>query len=84
MRRWTEGIMMTDNDYFHENNPTITLRVWVLGHMLWGAFISAIVVTAIVGTMVAIWFVGEFLPEESKQAPSPYGSLETVQADRVA
>ncbi len=75
---------MSEHDYFHEKNPTITLRVWVLGQMIWGAFISAIVVTAIVGTLVAIWVVGEFLPEESKQAPSPYGSLQIVQPDRVA
>jgi hypothetical protein len=74
---------MSDNDYFHEKNPTINLRVWVLGQMVWGAFISSIIVTGIVGTMVAIWALGLLLPEESKQMPSPYGSIEIVQTISV-
>jgi hypothetical protein len=45
----------------------------MLGAMLAGAGVLAI------GVMLgAIWIVGAFLPEESKQAPSPNSALEIV------
>jgi len=74
---------MAENDYFHEKNPTTQLRVWVLGQMLWGGFMASIVVVGTVLTLVGIWAVGLLLPEESKQAPSPYGSIEIVQTTSV-
>lgn len=62
---------MSDKPYFHEPNKTIHLRVWVLGQMVWGAFIAGLILLAIVGGMFAIWGIGLLLPEESKQAPAP-------------
>ncbi len=71
---------MSDKDFFYDDqHPTIRLRVWVLGQMIWGAFLAGVFLLVVVGIVMATWVVGEFLPEESKQAPSPYGALETAQ-----
>jgi len=74
---------MTENDYFHEKSPTINLRVWVLGQMVWGGFMASVVVVGIVLSLVAIWAVGLLLPAESKQAPAPYGNIEVIQTTSV-
>ena len=66
---------MSDKSYFHEPNPLVQLRIWALGQMLWGAFLAAVFLVAILAFLYAIWGVGLLLPEESKQAPSPYAAL---------
>ncbi len=75
---------MSDREYWEQDHPVIRLRIWVLGQMIWGAFLAGIFLLVIVAIFVATWVVGEFLPEESKQAPSPYGALEIVQTTPVA
>ncbi len=75
---------MSDKHFFDDPDPTIRLRMWGLGQMVWGAFLAGCFLLGIGGLMVAVWVVGEFLPEESKQAPSPYGAIEVVQPDRFA
>jgi hypothetical protein len=49
---------------------------WSLGHMLKGAFYAAAFIIAISLFVWAIYLVGLLLPEESRQTPSPYTSLE--------
>jgi photosynthetic reaction center PufX protein len=71
---------MSDKPYFHEPNHTIHLRVWALGQMIWGAFLAGVFVVAIGAVLAAIYIVGLLLPEESKQAPSPFGAV-IVQSD---
>ena len=63
------------DDYFNEGR-TASLAYWGLGQMLKGAGYAAAFVIAIGLTLTVIWAVGLLLPEESKQAPSPYGALE--------
>jgi len=76
--------MMTEREYWKEDHPVIQLRVWVLGQMVWGAFLAGIFLAVIAAVLIGTWAVGEFLPEESKQAPSPYGALDIVQTTRIA
>jgi hypothetical protein len=64
------------NDYFEESKQT-NLVFWSLGQMLKGAGYAAAFVIAISLFVWAIYLVGLLLPEESRQTPSPYGSLET-------
>lgn len=77
---------MAEYNYSHEPNAVINLRVWALGQMVWGAFLACVGVVAVICFLVAIWVAGEFLPAESKQAPSPYvtGALEVVETSDVA
>lgn len=66
---------MSDKPYFHEPDHTIHLRVWALGQMVWGAFLAGVFALAIAVVLLAIYGVGLFLPEQSKQAPSPYSAI---------
>jgi photosynthetic reaction center PufX protein len=66
----------TDVPYFEEPSRAIQLRVWVLGQMIWGAFLAAVFVIGIVLTLFIIYWLGLLLPEQSKQAPSPFGQIE--------
>jgi hypothetical protein len=52
--------------------------------MAWGAFVAGAAVLAIGGVLAAIWVVSLLLPEQSKQAPSPYGAIEIASPIRVA
>ena len=71
---------MSDKEFMYDDqHPTIRLRIWGLGQMIWGAFLASIFVVAIGGVLVAIWLAGMLLPERSKEAPSPYGAIEIVQ-----
>ena len=70
---------MSDEHYFEGQSPVIRLRVWALGQMVWGGFMAGVVLAAIAGVLLAIWGVSLLLPEQSKQAPSPYSALEISQ-----
>lgn len=59
--------------YFNEK-PGRALRSWGLYHMLAGAGWGAVFTVAIAAILLALWGVSLLLPEESKQAPSPYNS----------
>lgn len=65
---------MSDN-YFDEGRKA-ALAYWGLGQMLKGAGFAAAFVIATGLVLTAIWAFGLLLPEQSKQAPSPYGALE--------
>jgi Intrinsic membrane protein PufX len=66
----------TDIPYFETPSRAVQLRVWILGQMVWGAFIAGLVVIGIVLTLFIIYWLGLLLPEQSKQAPSPFGQIE--------
>ena len=70
---------MSERNLFDEQSPVIRLRVWALGQMVWGAFLGGVFLAVIAAFGIAIWIVSQLLPEESKQAPSPYGALEISQ-----
>jgi len=74
---------MQEKPYYHQAERD-TLRNWVLSQMLRGAGWAAALVIGIWVVFIAIWAVGEFLPEESKQMPSPYGALSVAQPVRFA
>ncbi len=59
--------------YFNEK-PGRALRSWALYQMLAGAGWGAVFTVAIAAILLALWGVSLLLPEESKQAPSPYNS----------
>lgn len=67
---------MSNEHYFDGDSPIIRLRVWALGQMVWGAFLAGAGLAVLGAVLLAIWAVSLLLPEESKQAPSPYGALE--------
>ena len=70
---------MSERNLFDEQSPVIRLRVWALGQMVWGAFLGGVFLAVIAAFAIAIWIVSQLLPEQSKQAPSPYGALEISQ-----
>ena len=70
---------MSDERLFEDESPVVRLRVWALGQMVWGAFLAGAGVAVVGGILFAVWAVGQMLPEESKQAPAPYGALEIIQ-----
>ncbi|QYZ69317.1 RC-LH1 core complex protein PufX [Neotabrizicola shimadae] len=75
---------MSDKPYFHEPNHTIHLRVWALGQMVWGAFLGGLFLAVIAAVLIGIWIVGQLLPEQSKQAPSPYSAIVIESPERSA
>ena len=75
---------MSDNEFaYDDQHPTVRLRVWALGQMVWGAFLAGVFLVVIGGFIGAIWVVSMLLPDRSKEAPSPYGAIETVQTVTV-
>ncbi len=69
---------MSGQNIYEVQDHIIRLRVWALGQMVWGAFIAGALLAVIAGVLVTVWVISLLLPEESKQAPSPYGVLEVV------
>ena len=67
---------MSDQHYIQDQSEVIRLRVWGMGQMIWGAFMAGIFLAVIAGFLLVVWGVSLLLPEQSKQAPSPYGALE--------
>ncbi len=61
--------------FYHESEPTSALRSWVLWQMLRGMGYAAVFVVTIAVILGGLWAIGQILPEESKQAPSPYSQL---------
>ncbi len=74
---------MSDEHIFDTQSPVIRLRVWALGQMVWGAFLGGVFLAAIAAVLIGIWVVSLLLPEQSKQAPSPYGALEISQTVEI-
>ncbi|MFC3181421.1 RC-LH1 core complex protein PufX [Cypionkella sinensis] len=70
---------MSDEYLYEGQSRVVRLRVWALGQMVWGAFMAGIGVAIVGAILLAIWGVSMLLPEQSKQAPSPYGALEISQ-----
>ncbi len=65
---------MSDN-FYHEGNSTSSMRSWVMWQMLRGMGYAALFVLAIGLVYGALSIISSLLPEESKQAPSPYSQL---------
>ncbi len=70
---------MSDEHIFADESPVVRMRVWALGQMIWGAFLAGVVLAAIGAVLAAIWIVSQLLPEQSKQAPSPYGAMDQIE-----
>jgi len=66
---------MSNEHYFAEQSPLIRLRIWAFGQMAWGAFMAGAGLVIVGVILLVIWGVGQMLPEQSKQAPSPYTSI---------
>jgi hypothetical protein len=62
---------MSDKPYYSDESPTIRMRTWALGQMLWGAFLAAIFLIGIGVFLLVIYAIGLLLPEESRQTPDP-------------
>ena len=67
---------MHDEQFFEDQSPVVRLRVWALGQMVWGAFQAGVVLAVVAAILGVIWVISQALPEQSKQAPSPYVALE--------
>lgn len=74
---------MTDEHLYEGQSHEIRLRVWALGQMVWGAFMAGVVLAGIAAILGVVWVIGQLLPEQSKQMPSPYGALEIIQSVEV-
>ncbi len=59
------------DDYFGTPSRRAHLTNWIGTEMLRGAGYAAAVVVGFGLILTVIWFVGTFLPEESKQSPDP-------------
>lgn len=70
---------MSDEYLYEGQSRMVRLRVWALGQMVWGAFLAGLGVVIVGAVLLAIWGVSLLLPEQSKQAPSPYSGLEISQ-----
>ncbi len=66
---------MSDEHYFGEQSALTRLRTWAFGQMVWGAFIAAAGLVIVGVILLVILGVSHLLPEQSKQAPSPYTSM---------
>jgi hypothetical protein len=62
------------DEYFSEKRTT-SLVFWVTGHMAKGMLYAAVFLIGIGLLLWVLYGIGQLLPEESKQAPSPYGAL---------
>ncbi len=62
------------DDYFSEKRTT-NLVFWATGQMAKGMLYAAAFVIGIGLILWVLYGIGRLLPEESKQAPSPYGAL---------
>lgn len=66
---------MSNERYIEEQSPLVRLRIWAFGQMAWGGFLAAAGLVIVGTVLLVIWAIGQMLPEESKQAPSPYTSI---------
>ncbi|MFN4155298.1 MAG: RC-LH1 core complex protein PufX [Paracoccaceae bacterium] len=62
---------MSDKPFYETDHPTIRLRTWVFGQMVWGAFLAGVFLLAIGIFFAVIYGIGLLLPEESRQTPDP-------------
>ena len=62
---------MADKPYYQDENPTIRLRTWAFGQMVWGAFLAGVFLAGIGIFIGVIYAIGLLLPEESRQTPDP-------------
>ncbi|MBD3763745.1 MAG: RC-LH1 core complex protein PufX [Rhodobacterales bacterium] len=81
-RRWNEE-SVTDDGYFRESRFA-TLSAWGLTQMLKGAVYAAAFLLACGLLLWGLWALGQLLPPESKQAPSPYGAIEVPVERHIA
>jgi hypothetical protein len=65
--------------YYSEPDEATALRSWAAWQMLRGVGWAALGVFLVGLLLLVIWGVSHLLPEQSKQAPSPYGALELAQ-----
>lgn len=70
---------MSDDYFFENQSRKARLRDWALGQMLKGAGTAAAALVLLGTVLFAIYAISLLLPEESKQAPSPYSALEIAQ-----
>ena len=75
---------MSNYDYTHEPNKVISLRSWALAQMSWGALVAAFWVTVVIVWLGIAYVIGMLMPEQSKQAPSPYAAVEVVKTSDFA
>ena len=62
---------MSDKPFYHDESPTVRLRTWAFGQMVWGAFLAAVFLVGIGIFVLVIYAIGLLLPEESRQTPDP-------------
>ena len=70
---------MSDEHLYQGQSQMIRMRVWVLGQMVWGAFLAGAVLAGIGAVLLVVWGISLLLPEQSKQMPSVYGQVEQAQ-----
>ncbi|MFD2173247.1 RC-LH1 core complex protein PufX [Rhodobacter lacus] len=78
------GKPLFDKPYDFNNRTKFTMGIWIGRQMTWGAVLASIFVGFLLGLFLVSYAIGMFLPERSKQAPSPYTALEVVSVTEVA
>jgi hypothetical protein len=61
---------MSDDDMFSISRRS-QLTTWIAGEMLRGAGYAAALVVGFGLTLTVIWYVGTWLPAESRETPDP-------------
>lgn len=75
---------MADEHLYEGQSHVIRLRIWALGQMVWGAFMAGVWLAVVAAFLLVLWVVSQLLPEQSKQAPSPYSAVEIVRTTDIA
>lgn len=75
---------LLDKPYDFNNSSKFSMGIWIGRQMTVGAGIAMIFVGFLLGLFLVSYAIGMFLPERSKEAPSPYTALETVSVTEVA
>jgi hypothetical protein len=61
---------MSDDNYFSLSRRA-RMTSWIAGQMLRGAGWAALLVVGFGLVLTVIWFIGTFLPAESRETPDP-------------
>ncbi len=67
---------MSDKDWFLEHDKKPSLYGWIFNQMAMGAVYGAVVFFGVILFILALYALGNLLPEDSKFAPAPMPQIE--------
>ncbi len=67
---------MSDKDWYLEHDKKPSLYSWIFNQMAMGAVYGAVVFFGVILLILALYALGNLLPEDSKFAPAPMPQIE--------